>query len=152
MKVAVASDHGGFKLKGEVISFFQESGVKYTDYGTNSEDPVDYPEIAQLVAETVLEGVCDCGVICCGTGIGVAIAANKIPGIRAALCHDTFSARAAREHNNANILTMGQRIIGPGLAREVVRTWLQAQFLGGRHARRVHKISIIEQKYMQSSR
>ncbi len=152
MKVAVASDHGGFRLKGEVIALFQESGIEYTDFGTDSEDPVDYPEIALLVAEAVREGVCDRGVLCCGTGIGVAIAANKVPGIRAALCHDTFSAQAAREHNNANILTMGQRVIGPGLARKIVKTWLLAEFQGGRHARRVDGISFIEQKYIRCSR
>lgn len=152
MKIAVASDHGGFRLKEEVTALLRESGVEYKDFGTFSEDSVDYPDIALVVAEAVQRGDFDRGVLCCGTGIGVAITANKVPGIRAAQCHDTFSARAAREHNNANILTMGQRVIGPGLARDIVATWLQAEFQEGRHARRVEKIGAIEQKYNRCSR
>lgn len=152
MKVAVASDHGGFKLKEEVAGLLREAGIEYQDFGAYSEESTDYPDIALLVAETVLKGGFDRGILCCGTGIGVAIAANKVPGIRAALCHDTFSARAAREHNNANILTLGQRVIGPGLARDIVSTWLQAEFQEGRHARRVDKICSIEQKYNRCSR
>lgn len=146
MKIAVASDHGGFRLKEEITAFLRELGIEFKDFGTFSEDSVDYPDIALVVAEAVRAGDFDRGVLCCGTGIGVAITANKVPGIRAALCHDTFSARASREHNNANILTMGQRVIGPGLARDIVKTWIQAEFQGGRHARRVDKISSIEQK------
>jgi ribose 5-phosphate isomerase B len=152
MKVALAADHGGFRLKEHVAGFFRESGIDYTDFGTFSEDPTDYPDIALKVAEAVQSGSFDRGVICCGTGIGVAIAANKVPGVRAAPCHDTFSARAAREHNNANILTMGERVIGFGLAGDIVRTWLEAEFQGGRHAPRVDKISLIEQKYNRCNR
>ncbi len=147
MKVAVASDHGGFVLKEEIISLLRERGKEYEDFGTFTEDPVDYPDIALLVAEAVIKGGYDWGVLCCGTGIGVSIAANKVPGIRAAQCHDTFSARAAREHNDANILTLGQRVIGSGLAREIVKTWMESEFQGGRHTRRVDKIGLIEQKY-----
>jgi len=152
VKIAVASDHGGFKLKNEILSFLQELGIEYRDFGTFSEDPVDYPDVALEVAEAVAGGEFERGLLCCGTGIGVAIAANKVPGIRAANCHDTFSAKAAREHNDANILTLGQRVIGPGLAKEVVAAWLGAEFLGGRHARRVEKIYKIEQKYYRCSR
>lgn len=152
MKIAVASDHGGFRLKEEIIAFLKETGYDYKDFGAFSEESMDYPDIALAVAEAVQKGDFDRGVLCCGTGIGVAIAANKVSGIRAALCHDTFSARAAREHNNANILTMGQRVIGPGLARDIVAVWLQADFQGGRHARRVDKICSIEQKYNRCSR
>jgi ribose 5-phosphate isomerase B len=152
MKVALACDHGGFKLKGYIAGFFRESGIEYSDLGTYSEDPVDYPDIALKVAEAVQKGDFDRGVLCCGTGIGVAIVANKVPGIRAAQCHDTFSARAAREHNDANILTMGERVIGCGLARDIVKVWLEAEFQGGRHATRVNKISLIEQKYYGGSR
>lgn len=152
MKIALAGDHGGFRLKEEVVAFLRESGIAYKDFGTFSEDAVDYPDLALCVAEAVRAGSYDRGVLCCGTGIGVAIAANKVPGIRAALCHDTFSARAAREHNDANILTMGQRVIGSGLARDIVSVWLQAEFQGGRHARRVSKIEDIEQKYNRCSR
>lgn len=150
MKIAIASDHGGFRLKGEVIRLLRESGIEFKDFGTFSEEPVDYPDIALAVAEAVRSGEFERGVLCCGTGIGVAVVANKVPGIRAAQCHDTFSARASREHNDANILTMGQRVIGPGLARDVVKAWLQAEFQGGRHARRVEKIRAIEQKYSRS--
>ncbi|HOV79203.1 MAG TPA: ribose 5-phosphate isomerase B [Bacillota bacterium] len=152
MKVAVASDHGGFRLKEEIVGFFRENGIEYEDLGTYSEDAVDYPDIALAVAEALTKGEFERAVLCCGTGIGVAIAANKVPGIRAALCHDTFSARMSREHNDANVLTMGQRVIGPGLAREIVSTWLQAEFLGGRHARRLDKINDIEQKYNRYGR
>lgn len=147
MRVAVAADHAGFRLKGEVIAFLEEEGIAYHDFGTFSEEAVDYPDMALLVAEAVRAGEYDRGILCCGTGIGVSLAANKVPGIRAALCHDTFSARASRAHNDANILTMGQRVIGPGLAREIVRVWLNSQFQGGRHARRVDKIGQIEKKH-----
>jgi len=152
MKVAVASDHGGYILKKAVISFLEESSIEFKDFGTFSTEPVDYPDIALVVAEAVSSGAYERGILCCGTGIGVAIAANKVPGIRAGLCHDTFSARAAREHNDANILTLGERVIGPGLARDIVAAWLQAEFQGGRHAVRVDKIKAIENKYYCSSR
>lgn len=151
MKIAIASDHGGFRLKEEIIQYMAKTGIDYEDFGTYSEESVDYPDFALPVAEAVREGRFDRGILCCGTGIGVAIVANKVPGIRAAQCHDTFSARAAREHNDANILTMGQRVIGPGLAREIVRVWLEAGFSGGRHACRVEKIGAIEQKYSRST-
>lgn len=152
MKVALAADHGGVKLKDEVAAFLKDAGISFKDFGTFSEEAVDYPDLALAVAEAVRGGDYQRGVLCCGTGIGVAIAANKVPGIRAALCHDTFSAKAAREHNCANILTMGQRVIGPGLARDIVSAWLQAEFQGGRHVRRVNKIDAIEQKYSRCSR
>ena len=150
MKIALASDHGGYRLKGEIAAFLEEKAIPYEDFGVFSEDSADYPDQALLVAEAVRGGGFLRGIICCGTGIGVAIAANKVPGIRAALCHDTFSARACREHNDANILTMGQRVIGSGLARDIVGIWLEAEFQGGRHATRVDKISAIEQKYHPS--
>lgn len=148
MRLAVASDHGGFRLKAEIISFFKEQGIEFEDLGTYSEESVDYPDYALAVAEAVASGKFDLGVVCCGTGIGVSISANKVPGIRAALCHDTFSARMAREHNDANVLTLGQRVVGPGLALDIVRTFLEAGFQGGgRHSRRVDKICGIEKKY-----
>ncbi|OPX84372.1 MAG: putative sugar phosphate isomerase YwlF [Pelotomaculum sp. PtaB.Bin104] len=152
MKIAIASDHGGFRLKEEVAGLLSEFGIEYKDFGTFSEAAVDYPDLALIVAEAVCAGDFDRGILCCGTGIGVSIAANKVPGIRAALCHDTFSARAAREHNCANILTLGQRVIGAGLARDIVTTWLEAEFQGGRHASRIEKIKAIEQKYNRCSR
>jgi ribose 5-phosphate isomerase B len=149
---ALGSDHGGFRLKEEIAVFLRERGVSYRDFGVFSEEAADYPDVALLVAEAVADGSCYRGIICCGAGIGVAIVANKVPGIRAALCHDTFSARASREHNNANVLTLGQRVIGFGLARDIVSTWLEAEFQEGRHARRVAKIENIEKKYNPSGR
>lgn len=147
VKVALASDHGGVRLKNEVAAFLSAAGIDFKDFGVFSEEAVDYPDQALMVAEAVRSGEFERGVICCGTGIGVAIAANKVPGIRAALCHDTFSARAAREHNCANILTMGQRVVGPGLACDILSVWLQTEFQCGRHTRRLAKIENIEQKY-----
>ena len=147
MEIALACDHGGFRLKGEIAAYLREQGVPFTDYGVFSEEAADYPDQALLVAEAVRDGRFARGIIICGTGVGVAIAANKVPGVRAALCHDSFSAKASREHNDANVLTMGQRVIGPGLALEIVEIWLNTAFLGGRHARRVAKLTAIEQKY-----
>lgn len=147
MKIAVAADHGGFKLKQEIIKYLEEVGLDYNDFGTYSAGSVDYPDIAAPLAEAVARGEYDLGVLCCGTGIGVSITANKVAGIRAALCHDPYSARMAREHNNANVITMGERVIGPGLAREIMAAFLEAEFTGGRHARRVEKIHNLEKKY-----
>ncbi|MBO8129409.1 MAG: ribose 5-phosphate isomerase B [Peptococcaceae bacterium] len=144
MRVAVASDHGGFHLKKVVLQYLEELGIEYRDFGTYSEASCDYPDVARPAAEAVARGEYDRGIIICGTGIGVSIVANKVPGVRAALCHDTFSARMSREHNDANVLTMGERVIGPGLARDIVAVWLRTEFQGGRHARRVNKISGIE--------
>ena len=148
MRLAVASDHGGFKLKAEIMQYVKGIGIDFEDLGTYSEESVDYPDYALAVAESVAEGKFDLGIICCGTGIGVSITANKVAGVRAALCHDTFSARMAREHNNANVLTLGQRVIGVGLALDIVGAFLDAEFQsGGRHSCRVDKIGDIEKKY-----
>lgn len=144
MKVAIGSDHGGFNLKEAIKPVLEQLGVTYEDYGTHSVESVDYPDIAERVAKDVASGKFDRGILICGTGIGIGIAANKVPGIRAALCHDTFSAHASREHNDANILTMGERVIGPGLAADIVKVWLSSEFEGGRHARRIAKISDLE--------
>jgi len=152
MRIALGSDHGGWRLKENIILYLQERGIDYQDYGAFSQESVDYPDFAFAVAGAVNSGACDRGIICCGTGIGVAIAANKVPGIRAALCHDTFSARSSREHNNANVLTLGERVIGPGLAMDIVEVWLKAEFQGGRHARRVAQIAEIEKKYYRNSK
>jgi ribose 5-phosphate isomerase B len=145
MLVGIGSDHGGFSLKEDIKQFLTEKGIEYQDFGTYSAESVDYPDISRAVAEAVAGAKCDRGIILCGTGIGVCIAANKVKGIRAALCHDTFSAQMSREHNDANVLTMGGRVIGFGLARAVVDKWLTTEFAGGgRHARRVSKISELE--------
>lgn len=144
MKVAIGSDHGGFLLKEDIKAYLTELGIAYEDFGTYSPESVDYPDIAKVVAEAVAAEKFERGILICGTGIGIGIAANKVAGIRAALCHDTFSARASREHNNANILTMGERVIGFGLARDIMKVWLESEFTGGRHARRVDKICQLE--------
>lgn len=140
MKLVIGSDHGGFKLKEEIKTFLTEEGIAFTDYGTLTSDRCDYPEIAKKVGEAVACGTFDRGILLCGTGIGIGIAANKVSGIRAALCHDTFSAEYCRRHNDANILTMGERVIGPGLAKEIVRIFLKTGFDGGRHEMRVNMI------------
>ena len=147
MKVALGSDHGGFILKEVVKEYLCGENIQFEDYGTFGEDSVDYPDFALKAAEAVASGICDRGILICGTGIGIGIAANKVPGIRAALCHDVFSARASREHNDANILTMGERVIGRGLALEIVKTWLCSDFTGGRHSCRIEKIRDIEKRY-----
>ena len=147
MKIAIGSDHGGFVLKEKIIKFLEENNYHYRDFGTYDEVSVDYPDYALQVAEAIAQGDFDRGILVCGTGIGIGIAANKVPGIRAALCHDTFSARASREHNDANILTLGERVIGPGLALDIVKVWLESEFSGGRHSKRVDKIRDIERKY-----
>lgn len=146
MKVAIGCDHGGFHLKETIKEVLKDMKIDFTDFGTHSTESVDYPDIAAPVANAVAAGEYDRGILICGTGIGIGIAANKVDGIRAALCHDTFSARASREHNNANILTMGERVIGPGLATDIVKIWLTTDFAGGRHERRVAKIADLEVK------
>ncbi|WP_191559969.1 ribose 5-phosphate isomerase B [Metabacillus idriensis] len=147
MKVAIASDHGGLNLRKEIKQLMEEMNIAYEDFGCECETSVDYPDYALPVAEKVASGDFDRGILICGTGIGMSIAANKVKGIRCALVHDTFSAKATREHNNSNMLAMGERVIGPGLAREIAKIWLTAEFEGGRHETRVNKISEIEQKH-----
>ncbi|WP_373897940.1 ribose 5-phosphate isomerase B [Haloimpatiens sp. FM7315] len=147
MKIAIGSDHGGFELKSEVIKHLEENGLEVEDFGAYSTESCDYSDFAEKVAKEVVNKNFDFGILICGTGIGIGIAANKVPGIRAALCSDTFSAHACREHNNANILTMGARVIGKGLALDIVDTFLNSKFEGGRHQRRIDKIAEIENKY-----
>ncbi|MED3561681.1 ribose 5-phosphate isomerase B [Bacillus xiapuensis] len=148
MKVALASDHGGVNIRKEIAQLMEELGIEYQDFGCECETSVDYPDYALPVAEKVANGEFDRGILICGTGIGMCIAANKVKGIRAALVHDTFSAKATRAHNDSNILTMGERVIGPGLAREIAQIWLTGEFEGGRHANRVNKITEIENKHL----
>ena len=145
MRIAIGSDHAGFRLKGEIIKLLRELGHDCRDFGTQSEEHCDYPDYAQAVAEAVARGECERGILICATGIGMSMAANKVKGIRAALCHDVFSARRSREHNDANILCLGAEVLGVGLALEIVRAWLAAEFSGGeRHRRRVEKIEAME--------
>ena len=144
MKIAVGSDHAGYQLKLAAIRLLMDKRLDFVDVGCNSTDSCDYPDYARTVADLVAEGTCDLGLLFCGTGIGMSIAANKVRKIRAAVCSDTFSARAAREHNDANILCVGERVVGQGLAMELVDVFLEAKFLGGKHQRRVDKIMSIE--------
>ena len=142
--IAIGSDHGGFELKQEIAKFLTEQGYEIKDFGIHSSKSVDYPDIAHPVCMSITSGECDRGILVCGTGIGISIAANKVHGIRAALCTDCFSAKMAKEHNNANIITLGGRVTGPGLALEIVEAWLKAEFQGGRHQTRVEKIHNLE--------
>ena len=147
MKVAIACDHGGFALKGELEKHLAARGTEFIDLGTDGTASVDYPDYAEKAAAAVLSGECRYGIVICGTGIGISLAANKVPGIRCAVCSDTYSAKYTRLHNDANMLAMGARLVGPGLAAEIVGPFLGAEFEGGRHADRVELIRQIERKY-----
>ena len=147
MKIAVGCDHAGYNLKLEVVKHLESKGYEVKDYGTYKKETCDYADYGELVAEAVINRVVDKGILVCGTGIGISIAANKVPGIRAAHCTDTFSARSSRQHNDANILALGERVTGVGLALDIVDSFLNAEFEGGRHAIRVNKIVNIEKKY-----
>lgn len=141
MKIAIGCDHAGLDLKSQVISAIERAGIEVSDFGTYDTASMDYPDVARPVAEAVARGDFDRGILICGTGIGMSITANKVRGVRAALCHDTFSARATREHNDSNVLCMGARVVGAGVALDVVETWLSVDFSGDeRHARRIQKI------------
>lgn len=144
MKIAISSDHGGNNLRREIVQLLGELGVEYVDFGPDSNESVDYPDFATPVANGVASGNFDRGILICGTGIGMSIAANKVKGIRCALVHDVFSAKATRQHNDSNILAMGERVIGPGLASEIVATWLNTTFEGGRHEKRIGKLMELE--------
>jgi ribose 5-phosphate isomerase B len=144
VKVTIGSDHGAVILKEEIKKVLTEMKIEIDDVGTFGSEAVDYPDIAEKVADSVVSGRADKGIVLCGTGIGISIAANKIKGVRAALCHDVFSAKMSREHNDANILAMGERVIGVGPACEIVKAWLTSEFTGDRHARRVNKIMALE--------
>lgn len=145
MKIALAADHAGFSLKEAARDFLEKEGFVVQDYGTFSEESVDYPELAAEAARAVQKGECERGILFCGTGVGVAIAANKLKGIRAACCTDCYTAACAREHNDANILTLGSRVTGPGLALRIITAFLQASFAGGRHRARIEKIRNLEE-------
>ena len=143
--IAIGSDHAGYALKCEIIKHLEEKGVQYIDCGCNGES-VDYPDLAEKTCAKVVSGEADKGILICGTGVGISISANKIKGIRAALCGDWYSAKYTRLHNDANVLCMGGRVIGAGLAAEITDIFLETEFEGGRHARRVDKIMKLEEK------
>jgi len=137
LKVAVGCDHGGIDLKETIKSVLDDLGHEVDDQGCYSHESVDYPDFADAVTALVKENKCECGILICGTGIGMSMAANRVAGIRAALCNEVFSAKMSREHNDANILCLGARVIGPGVAAEIVKIWMTTDFAGGRHQRRI---------------
>jgi len=147
MKLAIASDHAGLKLKNRVIDLLKQKGIEVKDFGTDNHDSVDYPDFALAVAQRVAQAQAWRGIVLDGAGIGSCMAANKVPGVRAAMCYDLATALNSREHNDANVLTLGAGLIGPNLARQIVKAWLEARFGGDRHARRIDKITQIERRY-----
>ncbi len=149
MKVAIGSDHGGYGLKELIKKHLQEKGIDVKDFGTKSTESVDYPDFAGAVGEAVASGDFERGILVCGTGIGISIAANKIPGVYCAVVGDCFSAEASRRHNNTNIIALGERVLGPGLALKIVDIWLETEFDGGRHQNRIDKIAEAEKKYFK---
>jgi ribose 5-phosphate isomerase B len=147
MKIAIGSDHGGYALKEYIYQYLLEEGYEVTDFGTHNEESCDYPVYAQKVAEAVAAGKYQRGILLCGTGIGISIAANKVPGIRCALVSDCYSARMSRQHNDSNVLALGGRVLGPEVAIDIVKIWIATAFESGRHQRRVDLIADMEQKY-----
>lgn len=141
MKIAIGSDHGGFDLKQILAAKLQDRGCEVVDLGCNKAESVDYPDFADRVCEQVLSGGADLGILVCGTGIGMSMAANRHNGIRAALCHDEYTARLSREHNDANVLCLGDRVLGSGVAEGIVDVWLKTEFAGGRHLKRIGMFS-----------
>ena len=146
MIVGIGNDHSALELKAEIIEFLTENGHEVIDYGTNSAESCDYPIYGETVANAVVKGEVDRGILICGTGLGISLAANKVKGIRAAVCSEPCTARLSRQHNNANVLAFGARIIGIETAKEIVKAWLDAEFEGGRHQTRVDMIMAIEEK------
>ncbi len=149
MKIALGCDHGGFELKEEIKKYIEQKGVEVVDYGTHSTESVNYPEYGMKVAESVSEKNTDLGILICGTGLGMSYVANKVKGIRCACVSDVFSAEMSKLHNDANVLALGARVVGLGLAIKIVDTWLGAEFEGGRHQNRVDMITEVESKYFK---
>ena len=149
MKIAIAADHGGFHLKTALVEYIKKLGHTVDDLGTYSKEPADYPDYARAVAQAVVDKKAERGILICGSGVGAGVAANKFPGIRAAVCHDTFSAHQGVEDDNMNVLCLGARVVGPELANEIVRVYLSASFSGAeRHVRRLSKVEEIEKEFM----
>ena len=146
MKIAIGNDHAAFEMKAEIVEVLKEHSIEVIDMGTNGPESVDYPDFGSRVCNAIISGEADRGILICGTGIGMSIVANKFKGIRAALCGDCFSARMSREHNDANVLVMGARVIGASVADEITRVWLKTEFEGGRHIIRLDKIRGLEKQ------
>ncbi len=142
--IAIGSDHGGIKLKREIMDYLTQNSIEFKDFGTYTEESCNYPVYAKVVSEAVVSGECEKGILICGTGVGISMAANKIKGVRCALCSDCFTAEMTRLHNNSNILAMGERVLGAGLAIKITETFLNTGFEGGRHATRVDMIMELE--------
>ena len=151
MKIVIGSDHAGFEVKEELRTYLREQNVEVEDLGVPNEAPADYPDIGAVVAEKVARGEFEQGILICGSGIGMSIVANRFAGVRAALCHDLYTARMSREHNDANVLVLGGRVTGKGLAREILKVWLASRFQGGNHQRRLEKIKSLEGKIQRWS-
>jgi ribose 5-phosphate isomerase B len=150
MIIAIGADHGGFYLKSQIVKFLKEFGYKVNDLGTYKDEPVDYPDYARAVSQEILQNKADRGILICGSGVGACVAANKFPGIRSAICHDTFSAHQGVEDDNINVLCLGARVIGTELAKEIVKVWLAAEFSGAeRHKRRLDKVNEIEREFLK---
>jgi ribose 5-phosphate isomerase B len=148
MRIAVAADHAGFERKGELAEALRALGHEVVDLGTHGPEPVDYPDVAEALAHAVVDGRVERGVLVCGSGVGASIAANKIPGVRAGLCHDSYSAHQGVEHDDMNVLVLGSRVVGPELAKELARAFVGATFSGeARHRRRLEKVRAIEERY-----
>ena len=146
MKIGIGNDHSALEMKAEIIEYLKEKGHEVTDYGTNSHDSCHYPDFGEKVGRIVAAGEADCGVLICGTGVGISIAANKVRGVRAAVCSEPTTARLVKEHNNANIIAFGARIVGIETAKDIVKAYLDAEFMGGRHQTRVDMIHAIEER------
>ena len=144
MIIALGSDHAGLPLKKEIMELLDSMNIQYKDFGTYTTDSCDYAQFGQRAANAVVSGECEKGILCCGTGIGISLAANKVKGIRCVVCSDCFSAKMSREHNDANMLSLGARVVGGELARMIVKIWLETEFAGGGHQRRVDQIMAIE--------
>ena len=150
LRIAIAGDHGGFHLKTPLVEFLKKLGHEVIDLGTNSEEPVDYPDFARAVAQEILAKKAERGILTCGSGVGACVAANKFRGIRAGICHDTFSAHQGVEDDDLNVLCLGARVVGPELAKDIVRVWISASFSGAeRHRRRLAKVLEIEREYFK---
>ena len=150
MRIGLGSDHGGYNLKSEIITYLESKGIECIDFGTkNSNESVDYPAYGEMFANAVIAIEVDYGILCCGTGIGISLAANKIPGIRCAVVSDVFSAKMSKAHNDANMLSLGERVLGRGLALEIVEAWINTEFEGDRHSKRVDMIKQIENKHFK---
>lgn len=150
MRIALGCDEAGLPLMDVIRSYLAAKNIDVTDFGVHTPDPVDYPDVAEQAAVAVAAGEADRAILVCGTGIGMSITANKVPGIRAALCHDTYSAERARKSNDAQVITMGARVIGPELAKKIIEVWLESDFAGGNSTRKVEKMNAIDDRYRGS--